>query len=238
MKNLTALFLMMTCSALLVLASTTTLWGQSRALLDVSPTDRWSLEFQVGLGLPLSPQPKPNSVYAFSLPSAQLGVRYMVTPEWGIRPTYGFQHFTKFNSRNSNNTNSVNDHYVTMHHAGVDLVHSLSKFFRAEKTPHRRLYNVLVHAGGYVTWAPYGTQSRIGTDMIGTVKLGGTLQRRVMDRLIVIADLSAQMNMHQDVDFQANKISDRNVGFNLIPSIGVQYYFSSPGSQGWHVDWR
>lgn len=227
MKNFTALFLMMTCSALLVLASTTTLWGQSRHLLDVSPTERWSLEFQVGPGLPLSPQPKASSIYAFSLPSAQLGVRYMVTPEWGIRPSYGFQHFT----------NSDNDHYVTMHHAGLDLVHSLSKFFRAEKTPHRRRYNVLVHAGGYMTWAPYGTSNRIGTDLIGTVKLGGTLQRRVMDRLNVIADLSAQMNMYQNVDFQAEPVT-QNVGFNLIPSIGVQYYFSSPGSQGWHVDWR
>lgn len=223
--------------------------AQSRFLKDRVSADRWSVEAQVGAGLPVFDR---DSTSVYSRPSAQFGVRYMLTQTWGAKLHYGYHDFSERPVWNR----PEGAYHFTMHQYSASLVHSLSDYFGEERILGRRI-NVLVHAGlsysqgrywgGYAGLEPdtLATEGRVPTDAMVTALLGSTFQfkPRWSKRVVFTADLTLHYNAFQNKRFDGTdqdfpkayfgRVFDPNLF--IVPSIGVQYHL---GRNDWHVDWR
>src|SRR5690554_3306478 len=181
--------------------------AQSRHLKDRVPADRWSVEAQIGAGLPIFSQ---DLTAVHSLPSVQIGLRYMLTQTWGAKIHYGYHDFSQRPTWNR----PRGAYHFTLSQYGASLVYSLSDYFAEERLLGRRI-NALVHGGMSYSQGRYwnghaglepdtlGTHRRLANDALVTATLGGTLQfkPRWSRRVVFTADLTLHYNAFQNNHF-------------------------------------
>lgn len=182
---------------------------------------------EAGAGYVLAGNPYNNSYDSnFSgFRHVDLGVRYMIDENYGVRLTYANDRFLQTNGSKVG---------ISYNKIGVDGIYNLGRLIDLAYTSNENV-GLLGHAGvGYTMAKPLGESV---TDRIGTITLGLTPQFKLGENTVFYTDLSANINMKQHRGFDGsfayeNRKSTIGTFYNL--SFGLMIYL---GQNRYHADW-
>jgi OmpA-OmpF porin, OOP family len=185
--------------------------------------NKWSIEASGGFNKPQSPF---NNGYFTSTPSpytVDLGFRYMLNNEFGLKADAGYNSFT-----NKNNSADFDTKYYRLDLQGVANLGRIMNFETWTNT-----IGLLGHAG-------FGVSRLDGKDNVkdymGNFIVGVTGQIKLTDRVVLTGDFSSIANCSQDLTFDGARIPDSR-GFNgklFTGTIGLNVYL---GKYAKHADW-
>lgn len=186
-----------------------------------SKNDQYSLEAGYGLGL----SGKPGII---GLSHFEVGFRYMVDENWGIKFDYGSDRFR------TNDTPELGSDYQRF---SVQGVHNLGRTLNVKRYSDG-FFNLLAHGG--LGYSSLKSPSFKGTDKIGNVIIGITPQLKLADALALTLDTSFILNFTQHNNFDGSHPGgkgpkDAFVGNVFTASVGIIFYFGRNGSDS---DWR
>jgi len=198
-------------TAFVALLMTTLLSGQETGF------NKFSIEVQGGLHLPLQLLDNINSSDYTDFRSGQIGVRYMFNECFGAKVSYGFNSFED----KENSDFGVDYHRVTLE--GVYNMQLANRF------------GILAHAGlGLASAAPSGIDENENTAIF---TLGLTPQVKVSNRVAVFVDATYLVSASQQYYFNGQLIepnfASRTAAFANF-SIGATIFL---GKNTNHADW-
>ena len=154
-----------------------------------------------------------------------LGVRYMINENYGVRLTYANDRFLQSNgSKVGINYNKV----------GVDGIYNLGRLIDLAYNSNENV-GLLGHVGvGYTKASPLSGEK---TERIGNISLGLTPQFKIGENTVFFTDLSANLNMKQHYGFDGglNYGGDKTfMGSHYNLTFGLMIYL---GQNRYHADW-
>ena len=163
---------------------------------------------------------------------ADLGVRYMINPKFGLKLDGGYDRI-----KEGEDSNHFRANYYRVSLQGVA---NLGRIMNFEDWTNR--IGLLGHAGGGISWmnndATKGVDGKIfeGNDNMGHFIVGLTPQLRLSDRVALTGDLSYIRNIRQNVSFDGNsKLSGSGFGGEIWnATLGLTFYL---GGNQKHADW-
>ena len=154
-----------------------------------------------------------------------LGVRYMINENYGVRLTYANDRFLQSNgSKVGINYNKV----------GVDGIYNLGRLIDLAYNSNENI-GLLGHVGvGYTKGSPLSGEK---TERIGNISFGITPQFKIGENTVFFTDLSANLNMKQHYGFDGglNYGGDKTfMGSHYNLTFGLMIYL---GQNRYHADW-
>ena len=154
-----------------------------------------------------------------------LGVRYMINENYGVRLTYANDRFLQSNGSKVG---------ISYNRIGVDGIYNLGRLIDLAYASNENV-GLLGHAGvGYTMAKPLGESV---TDRIGTISLGLTPQFKLGENTVFYVDLSSNINVKQHRGFDGGNVYENRKAtlgsfYNL--SFGLMIYL---GQNRYHADW-
>lgn len=173
--------------------------------------DQYSIEAGFGLGMSGSP-----GITQFG--HFDVGFRYMVDENWGIKFDYGQDKF-----RTGSNPELGTDYS----RYSVQAVHNLGRTLAIPYATNN-YFNMLAHGG--LGYSSLKSINGSGTDNIGNVIVGVTPQLYLSEDFALMLDLSFIMNFSQHYDFdgtypKGKPSNNAFMGTIFNASFGLTYYF-------------
>ena len=186
--------------------------------------DRWSIELAAGVNKPMR-NFTPDYSSAFpSLWNADLGVRYMFNPKFGLKFDVGYNKF-----QDSKNSPSFDTNYWRTDLQGVINLGRVLKFEDWTNT-----IGLLAHGGVGVSMMT--SDAFDGEDFLANGIVGLTGQIRLSNSIALTADVSAILNGKQNYNFDGMSVAKTGFfdGGVLNGSVGLTFYL---GKNEKHADW-
>ena len=154
-----------------------------------------------------------------------LGVRYMINENYGVRLTYANDRFLQSNGSKVG---------ISYNKIGVDGIYNLGRLIDLAYNSNETI-GLLGHIGiGYIKAAPLNGDL---IERIGNISLGVTPQFKIGENTVFYTDLSANMNMKQHYGFDGGLVYDGNktfMGSHYNLTFGLMIYL---GQNRYHADW-
>ena len=151
-----------------------------------------------------------------------VGVRYMITPKFGVKLNYGRDAFSK------------DDAGITFNTVNVSGVYNVGSLFNLTYATNERI-GLLGRVGVGITIAD--PKSIDDTERIGTAIIGLTPQVKVSESISVYGDLAYAFRLKQHYGFDGTLLSpnyEAEVGKTNVFSLGLNFYI---GDKTKHADW-
>lgn len=195
--------------------------------------NKFSIEVSGGMHIPVTPTDLIEDADYNGFQQFQAAARYMISPMFGLRAYFGFNHFDD-GEEGSGSYYGHTDLNNTFTRIGIEGVVSLGDLFNmgprfVDKN------GLLFHAGAGLTFSSPSTID--GVDRMGTVTVGITPQRKLSERFAIFADASYIINPKQHYTYSGILMSPdyaSKVGGYASLSIGLTVYL---GSESSHADW-
>lgn len=201
--------------------------------------NKWSIEVGGGANKAISPF---TSGYYSGTPdfyNANLGVRYMINPKFGLKVIGNYDRLKE--GKNSN------DFSASFYRAGLEGVVNIGRVLNFEDWTNT--IGILGHAGG-----GYGLMRSSGTknynsnsdgffkdgDQMGYLTIGLTPQVKLSNRIVLTGDVSYSKTVSQDFTWNGVNFNDANIsnrGFDgslWNATLGLTFYL---GGNQKHADW-
>jgi OOP family OmpA-OmpF porin len=157
--------------------------------------------------------------------NVNLGVRYMIDENYGVRLSYANDRFLQSNGSKVG---------ISYNRIGVDGIYNLGRLIDLAYASNENV-GLLGHVGvGYTMAKPLGESV---TDRIGTISLGLTPQFKLGENSVFYVDLSTNLNVKQHRGFDGGFVyQNRNstIGSFYNLSFGLMIYL---GQNRYHADW-
>jgi hypothetical protein len=154
-----------------------------------------------------------------------LGVRYMINENYGVRLTYANDRFLQSNGSKVG---------ISYNKIGVDGIYNLGRLIDLAYNSNENV-GLLGHVGlGYTKASPLSGEK---TERIGNISFGLTPQFKIGENTVFYTDLSANMNMKQHYGFDGglNYGGDKTfMGSHYNLTFGLMIYL---GQNRYHADW-
>jgi len=202
------------------MATTTT-----QSSIDKEPYDKWSIELNGGINKPTRTMTPGYSTATLNPFHADLGVRYMFSPKFGVKFDVGYDQFTE-----RDDTPDFESRYVRASVQGVVNIGRALNFETWTNT-----IGVLAHGG--IGVAQLSTETGYGgQDYVGHGILGLTGQIKLSNRVALTGDLTGIVNGRQNWNFDGMGSTKTGAfdGVLLNASVGLTFYL---GKNGKHADW-
>ena len=214
--------------SLLLLSFAATAQDMSTASTNSSTTkpdyDRWSLELGVGVNRPVRGFTAGYSTATPGLWNADLGVRYMFNPKFGLKLDFGYNKF-----QDSKDSPDFETNYWRTDLQGVV---NLGRVLNFETWTNR--IGLLAHGGVGISMMT--SDAFDGEDFLANGIVGLTGQVRLCNSVALTGDISGILNGKQNRTFDG--LSAVNTGFFdggvLNASVGLTFYL---GKNEKHADW-
>jgi OOP family OmpA-OmpF porin len=188
--------------------------------------NQFSIEAGAGYVLAGNPYSKEYDSNFSGFRHIDLGVRYMIDENYGVRLTYANDRFLQSNGSKVG---------INYNRFGVDGVYNLGRLIDLAYASNETV-GLLGHVGvGYTIASPLSGEK---TERIGTVSIGFTPQFKLSENTVFYTDFSANANIKQHYRFDG----DRTYSGELKSSIGSHYNISFGlmiylGENRYHADW-
>lgn len=194
-------------------------------LIDKPDYNRWSVELNGGVNNPIRTMSPGYVTSTLNLFHADLGVRYMFDPKFGLKLDFGYD---KFQERDD--TAPFESTYLRTSLQGVINMGRALNFENWTKT-----LSLLVHGGVGVSQLT----SKDGfddEDYMGNGILGLTGQIKLSNRAVLTGDLTGIINGRQNYNFDGMSVTRTGAfdGGILNASVGLTFYL---GKNELHADW-
>ncbi len=182
---------------------------------------------EAGAGYVLAGNPYNNSYDSnFSgFRHVDLGVRYMIDENYGVRLTYANDRFLQTNGSKVG---------ISYNKIGVDGIYNLGRLIDLAYASNETV-GLLGHVGvGYIKASPL---SGAQTERIGNFSFGLTPQFKIGENTVFYTDLSASLNMKQHYGFDGSfaRVDKETVmGSHYNLTFGIMIYL---GQNRYHADW-
>lgn len=202
------------------MATTTT-----QTSIDKAPYDKWSIELNGGVNKPTRTMTPGYTTSTLNPFHADLGVRYMFNPKFGVKLDVGYDQF-----KEKDDTPDFESRYVR---ASLQGVINLGRALNFETWTNT--IGVLAHGGFGVSQISTETGPG-GQDYMGHGILGLTGQIKLSNRVALTGDLTGIVNGKQNWNFDGmgNTTTGSFDGVLLNASVGLTFYL---GKNGKHADW-
>jgi hypothetical protein len=155
-----------------------------------------------------------------------LGVRYMIDENYGVRVNYTNDRFLESNGSKVG---------ISYNKYGVDGIYNLGRLVDLAYSTNENI-GLLGHVGlSYVRATPVKGGE---TDRIGSISLGLTPQFKIGENTVFYTDLSAHTNIKQHLGYDGNSLytdtAKSTNGVYYTFSFGIMVYL---GQNRYHADW-
>lgn len=190
-----------------------------------SPYNKWSLELNGGVNKPVRTLTPGYSTATLNLFHADLGVRYMFNPKFGLKLDFGYD---KFQERDD--TAPFESRQIRTSLQGVINLGRALNFETWTNT-----FGLLAH-GGFGVSQLTAKNGFDGEDYMGHGIVGLTGQVRLSDRVALTGDLTGIVNGRQNHNFDGMSATRTGAfdGVLLNASVGLTFYL---GKNEKHADW-
>ena len=197
---------------------------------NVSDYNKWSLELQGGANKTIAPHANGYFSETPGFFNANLGVRYMFNPKFGLKLSGGYDRL-----KEGENSEHFRSHFYRVDLSGVANLGRVLNFEDWTNT-----FGLLAHLGG-----GYGILKMDGadgspfenSDQMILVSAGLTPQVKLSDRIVLTGDLSYTKTISQDKTFDYTENSPLSRGFDgslWNATLGLTFYL---GGNQTHADW-
>lgn len=196
-----------------------------RSTVDQPAYNKWSIELNGGVNKPTRTMTSGYSTSTLNPFHADLGVRYMFNPKFGVKLDVGYDQFTE-----RDNTPDFESRYVRTSLQGVVNIGRALNFETWTNT-----IGILAHGGFGVsqisTETGFGGQDYMAHGIVGL-----TGQIKVSNRVALTGDLTGIVNGRQNWNFDGmgNTTTGSFDGVLLNASVGLTFYL---GKNEKHADW-
>lgn len=205
--------------------------AQNMATTSAQPTiekpayNRWSIELNGGLNKPLRAITPGYSTETASPFHADLGVRYMFNPKFGLKLDVGYDQFQE-----RDNTPEFDSKY---YRASLQGVINLGRALNFETWTNT--FGLLAH-GGFGVSQLSNDDGFDGKDYMAHGIMGLTGQVRLSNRIALTGDLTGIVNGRQNHNFDGHGVPTTGSldGVLLNASVGLTFYL---GKNEKHADW-
>jgi OOP family OmpA-OmpF porin len=225
--------ILFTAAALLI--TLVTISAQEKEEKDEKGFNRWSFELNAGMNNAIKPFTAGYSVSNeskfFSIPvnHFDLGVRYMLTPKFGLKLDLANNKI-----ENANGSSSL-PFETQQYRLGLQGVVNAGRLMGFDDFTHT--IGLLIHAGVHVsTLTPKTGINKDVTEKNGGILFGITPQVKLSNHLALTADFTYISNVRQHLAWDGNN-SDQSYNLNghiYTTSLGLTYSF---GKKENHADW-
>lgn len=201
--------------------------------------NKWSVEIGGGANKAVSPFTKGFNSGTPDFYNANLGVRYMINPKFGLKVTGNYDRLKE--GKGSQEFKS------SLYRAGLEGVVNIGRVLNFEDWTNT--ISILGHAGGgYALLRNTGTKAynqgksdffKDGDNM-AYLTIGLTPQVKLSDRIVLTGDISYSKTLAQDFTWNGQHFNDANIksrGFDgdiWNASLGLTFYL---GGKRKHADW-
>lgn len=212
--------LLLTFAATAQVASTS-----STSTVEKDPFDKWSIELNGGINKPLRAMTAGYSTATLNPFHADLGVRYMFSPQFGLKLDFGYD---KFQERD--NTAPFESKLIRTSLQGVINLGRALNFETWTNT-----IGLLAH-GGFGVSQLSADNGFSGKDYMGHGILGLTGQIKLSNSVALTGDLSGLVYGRQNYNFDGKGLAHTGSldGVTLNASVGLTFYL---GKHEKHADW-
>ncbi|MFA9188348.1 OmpA family protein [Flavobacterium magnesitis] len=192
--------------------------------VEKDPYDKWSIELNGGVNKPLRAMTPGYSTATLNPFHADLGVRYMFNPKFGLKLDFGYD---KFQERD--NTAPFDSRLIRTSLQGVINIGRTLNFETWTNT-----FGLLAHGGLGVSQLT--SDSFSGEDYMANGILGLTGQIRLSNSVALTGDLSGLVYGRQNYNFDGMGAARIRAfdGVTLNASVGLTFYL---GKNEKHADW-
>jgi OOP family OmpA-OmpF porin len=193
--------------------------------IDSSVYNKWSLELNAGVNKPVRALTPRYSTATLNLFHADLGVRYMFNPKFGLKWDFGYDKFTE-----RDDTPAFESRQLRTSLQGVINVGRALNFETWTNT-----FGLLVH-GGFGVAQLTSDSGFDGEDYMGQGIIGLTGQVKLSDRVALTGDLTGIVNARQNYNYDGMRTASTGSfdGVLLNASVGLTFYL---GKNAKHADW-
>jgi len=211
--------------SLLLLTFAATAQVASTSTVEKDPFDKWSIELNGGVNKPLRTMTAGYSTATLNPFHADLGVRYMFSPQFGLKLDFGYD---KFQERD--NTAPFESKLIRTSLQGVINLGRALNFETWTNT-----IGLLAH-GGFGVSQLSADNGFSGKDYMGHGILGLTGQIKLSNSVALTGDLSGLVYGRQNYNFDGKGLAHTGSldGVTLNASVGLTFYL---GKHEKHADW-
>lgn len=220
-KKLVSLSLLLSLAATAQDITTTS----SKSVVDNTSYDKWSIELNGGVNKPTRTLSNGYSTDTFNMFHADLGVRYMMSPKFGLKLDFGYD---KFNERD--NTPQFESTYLR---SSLQAVVNIGRALNFETWTNT--IGLLGH-GGFGVSQLTSKNGFDGEDYMGNGIMGLTAQVKLSNSVALTGDLTGIVNGKQNFNYDgmSNTTTTSFDGILLNASVGLTFYL---GKNEKHADW-
>lgn len=193
--------------------------------IDQSAYNKWSIELNGGLNKPLKTFTPGYGTSSLSPFHADLGVRYMFNPKFGLKLDFGYDKFSE-----ANDTPEFESTYLRTNLQGVI---NLGRALNFETWTNS--FGLLLHSGFGVSQLT-SKNGFDGEDYMANGIFGLTGQIKLSNSVALTGDLTGLVNLAQNNNFDGMSTINGSGfdGFLLNASVGLTFYL---GKNEKHADW-
>ena len=198
----------------------------SATSIEKDPFDKWSIELNGGVNKPLRAMTPGYSTATLNPFHADLGVRYMFNPKFGLKLDFGYD---KFQERDD--TAPFDSRMIRTSLQGVINLGRTLNFETWTNT-----IGLLAHGGFGVSQLSAKDNGFDGEDYMGHGILGLTGQIKLSNSVALTGDLSGLVYGRQNYNFDGMGAANTGAldGVTLNASVGLTFYL---GKNEVHADW-
>ncbi|GEC70621.1 OmpA-OmpF porin, OOP family [Flavobacterium flevense] len=198
----------------------------SATSIEKDPFDKWSIELNGGVNKPLRAMTPGYSTATLNPFHADLGVRYMFNPKFGLKLDFGYD---KFQERDD--TAPFDSRMIRTSLQGVINLGRTLNFETWTNT-----IGLLAHGGFGVSQLSAKDNGFDGEDYMGHGILGLTGQIKLSNSVALTGDLSGLVYGRQNYNFDGMGAASTGAldGVTLNASVGLTFYL---GKNEVHADW-
>jgi len=198
----------------------------SASSIEKDPFDKWSIELNGGVNKPLRAMTPGYSTATLNPFHADLGVRYMFNPKFGLKLDFGYD---KFQERDD--TAPFESRMIRTSLQGVINLGRTLNFETWTNT-----IGLLAHGGFGVSQLSAKDNGFDGEDYMGHGILGLTGQIKLSNSVALTGDLSGLVYGRQNYNFDGMGAASTGAldGVTLNASVGLTFYL---GKNEVHADW-
>lgn len=187
--------------------------------------DKWSIELNGGVNKPTRTMSSGYYTKTFNLFHADLGVRYMFNPKFGVKLDFGYDKF-----EDGNSSAPFESTYLRTSLQGVVNIGRVLNFETWTNT-----FGLLAH-GGFGASQLTSKNGFEGEDYMGNGILGLTGQIKLSNNVVLTGDITGIANGKQQHNFDGMSMVNTSAidGMVLNASIGMTFYL---GKNEKHADW-
>lgn len=187
--------------------------------------DKWSIELNGGFNKPSRTMTAGYYTKTFNPFHADLGVRYMFSPKFGLKLDFGYDKFTE-----GNNSAPFESKYLRTSLQGVVNIGRVLNFETWTNT-----FGLLAH-GGFGASQLTSDNGFTGEDYMGNAILGFTGQIKLNNSIVLTGDITGIVNGKQNHNFDGmSGVTTTAIdGVLMNASVGLTFYL---GKNEKHADW-